>query len=84
MHYVEKMVNFNMKCDGFTNIRIFDIGVIQKICAAIFEILRDFSGDQSLNICHFDSILDFDPPKNHEKSKFFYHPRTKYVCVKNL
>ena len=34
-----------------------------------FDFLRFFRG-QSSNFCHFDKILDFDPLKNHEKSKF--------------
>ena len=48
-----------------------DFGVIQKIDAAIFEILifRDFSGGQSPNFGPSRPFLDFDPLKNRRKIK---------------
>ena len=63
-----------------------DFEVIQKRYAAIFEILifHDFSGGQSSNFRHFDKILDFDPLKNREKSKFQKSPRHFFVSSSKL
>ena len=71
------MLNFGLE---------IDFGVIQKSDAAIFEILifRDFSGGQSSNFCHFGKILDFDPLKNREKSKFQKSPHNVFVSPQNL
>ena len=63
-----------------------DFGVLQKRYAVILEIFifRNFSGGQSSNFCHFVKILDFDPLKNHEKSKFQKSPQNVFVSPQNL
>ena len=63
-----------------------NFGVLQKRYAANFEILifRDFSGGQSRTFCENGKNLNFDPLKNHKKSKFQKSPHNVFIPNQNL